>query len=60
MRLHAEAGGAGDELLVLLHGLGTSAAVRFPAYQIERAVRGGRARIRGFGSLCFTGGPNGS
>lgn len=33
---------------------------RFPGYRIERAIRGGRARFRGFSSLCFTGGPNGS
>lgn len=33
---------------------------RFPAYRIADAVRGGRARFRGFSSLRFTGGPHGS
>ena len=33
---------------------------RFPRYRVERAARGGRARFRGFSSIIFTGGPDGS
>lgn len=53
MRLHAEAGGDGDDLLLLLHGLGTTGAVWQPMLATADASWGGRwlaPDLRGHGA----------
>ena len=53
MRLHAEAGGEGDDLLLLLHGLGTTAAVWQPMLATADADWRGRwlaPDLRGHGA----------
>lgn len=53
MRLHAEQGGEGDDLLLLLHGLGTTAAVWQPMLAIAATNWAGRwlaPDLRGHGA----------